>query len=360
MRPVEELNIGRGFVLKNRSLLAAMTNKQSNEDGTVSRAEMDWLVRRAKGGFAITTTAAANVTEQGRGWSGEIGVWGDHQIPGLQEMATKLNRFDTISIVQLFHGGMRAPRELNGVQPISASVNTERGMAGEHTKAMTTPEIEGMIQSFTAAALRCQTAGFDGVELHGAHSYLISQFLGTKTNRRTDKWGGNLHARSRFLREIIKSIRAATKDKFLIVVRISPIIESAGINLEDSLQLAQLLCQTDIDMLHISCWDVFDNIDDGNPESLTRRFRNVMPANFPLISTGSVWDAKDAQWLMDEGADIVGVGRVAIAHPDWPKGLHDIDYQPTRPPFTEKHLRNVGLSPVFVDYMKRWKNFVAK
>ena len=360
MKPTDTMDIGRGYVLKNRTVLAAMTNKQSHEDGTLSDDEINWLARRADGGFAVTTTAAANVTEHGRGWEGEMGVWGDHHIPGLTKLATRMNSTGTISLVQLFHGGMRAPRALNGVRPISASENTESGMDGEYTREMSSKEVSQMIQSFTDAAIRCEQAGFSGVELHGAHSYLICQFLGTKTNRRADQWGGDINGRSQFLLELIKSIRAATGENFLIAVRISPIIEKAGIYLEDSLALAQILCGAEIDMLHISCWDVFEPVNDGIEDSLTRRFRNVIPENFPLISTGAVWTTEDAQWLIDQGADLVGVARVGIAHPDWPRNLDDPNYQPQRPPFTENHLRSVDLSDVFIDYMKRWKNFVVQ
>ena len=240
MKVTESINLGRGFTAKNRTLLAAMTNKQSNSDGTLSDEEIKWLVRRGQGGFGITTTAAANVTKEGQGWEGEMGVWSDNQIPGLTKLATKLNQTDTISLVQLFHGGMRAPQKITGVKPISASENTEAGMDGVYTKAMTELEIKSMIQSFTDAAIRCKKAGFHGVELHGAHSYLICQFLGEKTNRRTDKWGGDIAGRSRFLTEIIRSVRSAVGEDFLIAVRISPIIEKAGIYLHDSLELAKL------------------------------------------------------------------------------------------------------------------------
>ena len=358
MKVTESINLGRGFTAKNRTLLAAMTNKQSNSDGTLSAEEIKWLVRRGQGGFGITTTAAANVTKEGQGWEGEMGVWSDNQIPGLTKLATMLNQTGTISLVQLFHGGMRAPQKITGVRPISASENTESGMNGVYTKAMTELEINAMIQSFTDAALRCQKAGFHGVELHGAHSYLICQFLGQETNRRTDKWGGNIAGRSRFLSEIIRSVRSAVGEDFLIAVRISPIIEKAGIYLEDSLELAKIICELEIDMLHISCWDVFQPVGDGNENSLTKRFSQVIPKGMPLISTGAVWDGKDAQWLSDEGADIVGVARVGIAHPDWPTLLKDSKYQPKMPPFTVEHLANVDLSPVFIEYMKRWKNFV--
>ena len=347
-----------GLTAKNRTLLAAMTNKQSFEDGVLSDEEIAWLTRRAKGGFGITTTAAAHVTQTGKGWSGEMGVWGDHQMDGLSNMASQLHETGTLSLVQLFHGGMRAPVSLNGVQPISASVYTEPHMDGVYTRAMTSLEIEQMIQSFVYAALRCQKAGFDGVEIHGAHSYLISQFLGTKTNRRDDKWGGDVVGRSRFLTEIIGAVRAAVGYQFLISVRMSPVIESIGITLEDSLELARLLSKTEMDMLHVSCWDVFQQLDDGNDASLTKRFRQVVSDDIPIISTGAVWGAQDAKWLMEEGADIVGVARVAIGYPDWPKGLQDEEYNPERPPFSVEHLQNATLSPKFIEYMKRWKNFV--
>ena len=358
MKVTDSIDLGRGFTAKNRTLLAAMTNKQSHSDGTLSDEEIKWLVRRGQGDFGITTTAAANVTKAGQGWEGEMGVWSDKHIPRLTQLGEMLNETGTISLVQLFHGGMRAPQRITGVRPISASENTEPGMDGVYTKAMTELEIDSMIQSFTDAALRCQKAGFHGVELHGAHSYLICQFLGQETNRRTDKWGGDIHGRSKFLREIIKSIRNATSENFLVAVRISPIIEKAGIYLNDSLELAKELCKMEIDMLHISCWDVYEQVGHANSQSLTKRFRSVIPDDFPLISTGAVWDTKDAIWLMNEGAEIVGVARVGIAHPDWPQNLSDENYQPQRPPFSVEHLENVDLSPVFIEYMKRWKNFV--
>ena len=111
----------------------------------------------------------------------------------------------------------------------------------------------------------------------------------------------SIAGRSRFLTEIIRSVRGAVGEDFLIAVRISPIIEKAGIYLDDSLELAKIICQLEIDMLHISCWDVFQSVGDGNDISLTKRFRQVIPKSLPLISTGAVWDAKDAHWLIDEG-----------------------------------------------------------
>jgi len=346
-----------GHEVRNRGLLAAMTNKQSFEDGRLSEEETTWLVRRAIDGFGIITTAAAHVAESGKGWHGEMGVWSDDHLEGLTTLATKLRQHGSLSLVQLFHGGMKAPFDINGVLPRCPSDMTdEEGKLV--ARALDENEIQELIQQFTAAALRCQQAGFDGIELHGAHGYLISQFLGTFTNRRRDAWGGDVASRMKFLTTIIDSIRSATDENFLIAVRFSPVIGSIGITIEDSIEVVQGLATKDIDMLHISCWDVFEQQPDG--DNLTAMFRPYIPSHIAYVSTGAVWTSKDARWLMNQGADFVGVARVAIAHPSWASHLADDSYQPKRPPFREGELREADLSPVFIDYMRNWNGFVSK
>jgi 2,4-dienoyl-CoA reductase-like NADH-dependent reductase (Old Yellow Enzyme family) len=252
---------------------------------------------------------------------------------------------------------MRAPKSINGVQPVSASVNTESGMEGS-TRELSSGEVLAMVEDFATAAKRCEQAGFDGVELHGAHSYLICQFLGIETNRREDEWGGTYDKRKRFLWAIIDAIRAITSPDFLIFVRISPVIEKMGIHLDESLQLAKDLAKAKVDGLHISCWDVFQTVGDDDDRLMTQRFADALPNEFPLISTGAVWSAKDAHFVMEQGAHLVGVARVAIGHADWAEQIADSSYNPQQQPFTAEHLAAQGLSPVFIDYMRRWKNFV--
>ena len=212
-----------------------------------------------------------------------------------------------------------------------------------------------------AAAVRAKEAGFDGVEVHGAHGYLICQFLGEQTNRRSDRWGGDLTGRSRLLFEIVRSIRARTRPDFIVWVRISPQLHAMGVSLADSLALAPRIAAAGVDALHISCWDAFAGAPDepGDPRTLTRRFRAVLPEGYPLVSTGGVWTEADAAFVLDEGADLVGVARVGIGHPDWPSHLGEGDYEPARPPFEPAHLRGAGLSEAFVDYMRRWSGFVT-
>ncbi len=349
-----------GLEVRNRSVVAAMTNKQSNPDGTLSDDEINWLLRRAEGGFGIVTTAATHVVSEGQGWDGEMGVWGDHQLPGLTRLATGINEHGAVSLAQIFHGGMRCPQRLTGVQPVSASINPTSDSDNGETRALEDSEIEELIEAFAIAAARCEKAGFDGVEIHGAHGYLVCQFLGIETNRREDRWGGSLENRARFLLQIIERIREVTDDDFLLGVRISPEYEKIGVLLEDSLDLVDMLVESGIDFLHISCWDCFTppaHHDDSR--MLTEIFAERLANRLPMITCGAVWSTAQAQEVMNQGADLVAVARSAIGHANWASHLGDSEYDPQRPPFTAEHLLDEGLSEKFVDYMRAWQGFVV-
>ena len=349
-----------GTKMRNRAVLAAMTNKQSHPDGALSDAEINWLLLRAEGGFGIVTTAASHVTPGGQGWVGELGVWGDHQIPGLTKLAAGIRERGAVSMAQIFHGGMRAPEELTGEQPISASENPCTEAHCGHSREVSSEEIEGLITAFGDAAARCAAAGFDGVELHGAHGYLICQFLGDDTNRRDDEWGGDIRSRARFLLRIIAEVRARVPDDFLLGVRISPEYRKIGVRIEDSLSLSQMLVEAGIDFLHISCWDCFVPPSDfpEDPRMITEWFSEELSGSVPIISTGAIWDSSQAQEVMDMGADLVGVARAGVGHSDWASHAADPEYRPARPPFTPEYLAGQGLSKPFIEYMRNWKGFV--
>ncbi len=349
-----------GHEVRNRAVVAAMTNKQSNEDGSLSDEEINWLLRRAEGGFGIVTTCASHVVREGQGWDGEMGVWGDHQLPGLTRLADGIRERGALSLAQIFHGGMRCPQRLTGVQPVSASVNETSDSETGSTRELAGSEVEELVDAFASAAVRCETAGFDGVEIHGAHGYLICQFLGTGTNRRTDRWGGSLENRARFLLDIIARIREKTGEKFLVGVRISPEYNKIGVNLDDSLDLVDLIVEAGVDYLHISCWDCFaPPAHHDDPRLLTEIFAERLAGRLPLISCGAVWSTAQAEEVMRQGADLVAVARSAIGHADWASHLGDPKYDPQRPPFSPEHLLSQGLSPTFVDYMRAWKGFVS-
>ncbi|CAD7931094.1 unnamed protein product [Amoebophrya sp. A25] len=388
-----------GLVSRNRTVLAAMTNRQSFPDGTLSKEEIDFLVRRAEGGFGIVTTACAHVTRDGQGFPGELGVFEDKFIPNLRFLANELRRCGALSLAQIFHAGLQAPESLTGEQPKSPSGPLQ---VGEHlasskynfsSRELSNQEVWNLVEAFAAATQRVYDAGFDGVELHGAHGYLINQFLGPETNFRTDEFGGTREKRFRFLIEIIHAIRQRSQHwtrPFLIGVRISP-ERNCGVRLEDSLELARRLRDLEIDFLHVSCWDirVESTLEEVSPQmnsSISRKSRNngrtmTLTEHFtrgidnlpPVITTGRIWTRDDCLLAMQtQGADLVGSARASIGNPDWAQNIVEEDaaclasknaagaraesaYKPLLPPYSEEHLKRQSLSDIFVYYMRRWR-----
>ena len=228
------LAFNRGPEMKNRFMLAPLTNSQSHEDGVCSEDEYNWLTKRAEGGFGLTMTCAAHVQAEGKGFPGQLGIFSDEHITGLTRLASTIKKHGSVAIAQLYHGGMRCPADVIGTQPLSASDNEKWG-----ARAMTTVEVESMIEAFIEAAERAEKSGFDGVELHGAHGYLLAQFLSAEFNSRTDQFGGSLQNRQRPLMQIINGIRERCGAEFMLGVRLSP--ERFGMDLSEILSLVENL-----------------------------------------------------------------------------------------------------------------------
>eukprot|EP01048_Picozoa_sp_COSAG05_P019346 COSAG05_NODE_3006_length_2420_cov_1.551486_3_plen_354_part_00 len=214
----------RGPPMKNRFMLAPLTNEQSGADGVLSDDEYNWLVKRAEGGFGLTMTCASHVQRIGQGFSGQLGCWSDDHLEGLTRLAAGINKHDSVSVVQLHHAGIRSPPNLIGEAPVGPSDDEDTG-----SRALSTAEVEQLVEDFIVGAQRCEAAGFDGVELHGAHEYILCQFLSADRNRRTDQYGGSAENRERIVREIVTGIRARCRPDFNVGIRLSP--ERFGIKL---------------------------------------------------------------------------------------------------------------------------------
>lgn len=348
-----------GAVAKNRVALAPMTNSQSNPDGSLHDDELNWLLRRAQGGFGILETCAAHVALDGKSWEGELGVFDDALLPGLERLASALRHAETLGLVQIFHGGARAERALIGGPPVSASAIP--GDPNEPREA-TSAEVEAFIEKFKDAAVRSHRAGFAGVELHGAHGYLFGQFLSKTQNQRADRWGGApFENRARLLREATRAVRSAVPASFLVGVRLSPEDwgNAKGLDLDETLQLAGWLADDGVDFLHLSLWDSANNSTkrpDAHPLTL---FRAKVPEDLTLFVAGKIYTRAEADALLDKGADVVALGRSAILDPDWPRHAADPTWEPKRPPVTIAELEAQSLSPAFARLMRRWKGFVA-
>ena len=352
----EPLNFKHGATLKNRFALAPLTNLQSHPDGRLSDDEYKWLTMRAEGGFALTMTCAAHVQAVGQGFPGQLGIFSDDHLPGLRRLAEGINRHHSLSVVQIHHAGMRSPRDLIGEAPVAPSADAETG-----ARALSTAEVEQLIEDFITAAQRAEQAGFGGVEIHGAHGYVICQFLSAETNRREDRFGGSPDNRARPLLEIIKGIRARCGKDFNLGVRLSP--ERFGIELGDATRLAQqLMHDGEIDYLDMSLWDVFKEPAEEayQGRGLMSYFTQLERGDVRLGVAGKVRTPEDARRCLDTGVDFVLLGRAAILHHDFPnRTAANPGFVPVSNPVPAAHLRAEGLGEAFVNYMGTWKGFVA-
>jgi 2,4-dienoyl-CoA reductase-like NADH-dependent reductase (Old Yellow Enzyme family) len=347
------LTLAHGPAWKNRFMLAPLTNTQSHPDGVLSEVEYNWLTLRAKGGFGLTMTCAAHVQAVGQGFPGQLGAFDDKHLEGLARLAAGIKAHGSVSSLQIHHAGNRSPKELVGT-PVCPSDDTKTG-----ARALTLAEVEALREAYIAAAVRAEKAGFDGVEIHGAHGYILAQFLSAEINHREDRYGGSLENRARIIMEIIDGIRASTKADFQLGLRLSP--ERFGLKLAEIRDVAaEILRDQKIDFLDMSLWDVAKepNEDEHKGRTLMSVFTDLPRGQVRLGAAGKVMTGKDAAGVLDAGCDYVVVGRGAILRHDFPKRVQaDANYISPPTPVTIQHLLDEGLSPAFVQNMRQWPNF---
>lgn len=351
------LSLARGRSMKNRFMLAPLTNSQSHADGRLSDDEFGWLTKRAEGDFGLVMTCAAHVQGVGQGFPGQLGVFSDAHLPGLERLAAEIKAKGALAAVQLHHAGIRSPAELIGATPVGPSEDAETG-----ARALAEGEVEALIEDFIIAAVRAEKAGFDSVELHGAHGYILCAFLSAETNRRNDRFGGSLENRARVVREIISGVRARTGPAFQLGLRLSP--ERFGLKLDEQRALAgELLAAGDLDWLDMSLWSTFkppmEEVYASRP--LIDWFAELPRGTTRLGVAGKLLTAADCRRALESGADFVLLGRAAILHHDFPRRVAgDPDFVTRALPVTAAYLAAEGLGPTFVDYMRNWKGFVAE
>jgi len=350
------LTFASGARMKNRFALAPLTNLQSHEDGRLSDDEYRWLTMRAAGGFGLTMTCAAHVQAIGQGFPGQLGCYADGHLEGLSRLAAGIRSRDSLAVVQLHHAGMRSPAELIGTQPIAPSADEETS-----ARALTTAEVEQLVEDFVAAAERAGKAGFDGVELHGAHGYILCQFLSPTLNRRTDRYGGSPENRSRIVLDIIRGIRDRCRPDFLLGIRLSP--ERFDLRLAEMRDLAALLMrEARVDFVDLSLWDVSREPEEEafRGRTLLSVFTDLERGKVRLGAAGKLRTPADVRACLDAGTDFVLLGRAAILQHDFPQRMRaDAGFEPAHTPVSADYLRSEGLGDAFIEYMSRWKGFVG-
>ena len=350
----EPMSFTRGSDMKNRFMLAPLTNTQSHADGRLSDDEINWIEMRAKGGFGLTMSAAAHIQAVGQGFPGQLGAFSDDHIEGLGRMAAGIKRHNSMSILQLHHAGNRTPGDLIGGTPVCPSDDEESG-----ARALSHDEVGQLVEDFILAAKRAEAAGFDGVEVHGAHGYILSQFLSAEINKREDEYGGSLENRSRIVFEIVNGIRARCRPDFNVSIRLSP--ERFGLRLGEIRDVAQkLMHEGTIDFLDMSLWDVFKEPveEEFKGRSLMSYFAELDRGNVKLGVAGKITSRQAAEECLNLGCDFVIIGRGAILHHDFPLRAEDPSFKSIDLPVSGDYLRNEGLSENFLVYMNNWKGFV--
>lgn len=356
---LEPYTLKNGVTLKNRVVIPPMTEGSALADGSVSDQELKYFRQRA-GGVGMFISPVANVNNLGKGFPGELAVTDDAFIPRLKEMASAMKYNGTKAILQIFSAGrMSNSAVLGGQPPVSASAVPAPREGYETPRALSEEEIEQTIKDFGQAVRRAIQAGFDGVEIHGANTYLIQQFFSPHSNRRTDKWGGSLENRMRFplavVDEAYRIIEEYADRPFILGYRISPEeIEEPGIRLDDTLKLIDKLADKPLDYLHVSMGYVFRTslVDKSDEEPIIYKIKKQVNGRLPLISVGSVETPQEAENVMDEGIELVAIGREYIREPRWIEKVMDNDEGAIRYTLSPSDLEDLNISPAYWDLLQ--------
>ncbi|MFC4103270.1 NADH-dependent flavin oxidoreductase [Paenibacillus xanthanilyticus] len=320
----ESFRFKSGVELNNRLVMAPMTNFSSDEHGNVTDAEVSYYERRSDG-VGLVITACTYVTENGKGFQGEFAGHKDEFIPSLSRLAKAIQAKGAKAILQIFHGGRQVPPALvpNGDVVSASAVGSDQN-PGVTPRELTDAEIESIIRDFGETTRRAIAAGYDGVEIHGANGYLIQQFFSPHSNRREDRWGGNLENRLAFplavVREVKRVVAEHAKQPFAIGYRFSPEEqETPGITMEETFRLLDALSAEELDYLHVSLMEYDSKPRRGADESKSRLawILDRVAGRVPVMGVGSIKTPDDAIKAIETGAPLVALGRELIIEPDW-------------------------------------------
>ena len=310
--------LNNGVTIKNRLVVAPMTHFGSQADGLISDQERTFLNNRA-GDMGMFITAATLVQKDGKAFHGQPEATGEHCLDSLKETAQILQQQGTKAILQIHHGGSKAIDDLlDGLDKISASASE-----AEHTREATTEEVEALIASYAQAADLALRAGFDGVEIHGANTYLIQQFYSAQSNRRNDQWGGSLENRMRFPLAVVDAVVAVRekhqRDDFIIGYRFSPEEPGDdGLTMTETGALIDALVQKPLQYLHVSLWEFDKKIRRGGDTAQTRMqfIHERINGKLPLIGVGNLFTADQILAAYETGwAEFIALGKTVMINP---------------------------------------------
>lgn len=309
--------------LKNRLVMPPMATNFASKDGTVTDRQIAYYEERAKGGVGLVIVEVSCVDSPvGKGMARQICIDDDKFIPGLRGLAKAIKRHGAAAAIQLHHAGRQTSSKITGHQPVAPSPIP--GSDGVQPKPLTLKAIEELIARFTEAAERAKKAGFDGVELHGAHGYLISQFLSPLSNHRQDAYGGSVQNRARFLLDIIKAARSKVGKDYPLWCRLSAMeISADGITPEETQIVAKLAEKAGVDAIHVSAHQVGP----ARRPPMAQPPCNFVPwaqaikevVSVPIIAVSRIPPELAEDVIRDGKADFVSIGRQLLVDPYLPQ-----------------------------------------
>lgn len=312
--------------LKNRVIMPPMGTVLAGPDGEITDHMIAYYSERAAGGVGLIITEIVCVeNELGKAIVDEVRADEDRFIPGFSRLAGAVQKYGTKIFAQLHHAGNQSNTSLTGgKQLVSASAVTNTAI-GEEPRALSTSEVKDLVQKFISAAARMQAAGLDGVELHGAHGYLICQFLSPHTNIRNDEYGGSFENRVRFVSEIIQGIKSRCGEDFPVSVRFSADeFTDYGIKLDEGVKIALALENAGADVLHVSSGTYESMEVIVEPITYPEGWRTNLAAtvkdavNIPVIAVGAIKRPKTAEEILQQGkADFISIGRGLLCDSQW-------------------------------------------
>lgn len=319
----EPLTIRR-MTLKNRIMMTPMGTNYGDQNGEMTFVHIDYYEQRAKGGTGLLMVENASVfSPQGSNGTTQLRIDHDNFIPRLYYFTERMHKHGACVGIQINHAGASAVSARTGEQPVSASdIPSKAG--GEIPRPLEKEEIYNIVKKYGEAAKRAQTAGFDCVEIHAGHSYLLSQFLSPTTNKRTDEFGGSPENRARFTKLVVEEVRKQVGPFFPIFVRISAdeFVEG-GNTLEDTIEYLQYF-QEEVDVFDVSAGlnsSIQFQIDANYlPDGWRSYMAKAVKEKYgkPCVTMGNIRDPKVAEEILERGdADIIGMGRGLIADPNW-------------------------------------------
>ncbi len=314
-----------GMTLKNRAVMPAMGTGYGNADGTVGDRLIAYLARRAGGGTGLIITEVCAIDPRGKGFPNEIGAWSDDFIPELSRLTAAIHKEGGKIALQLHHAGRETFAAASGGTPEAPSP-IPSVVLGQPCEEMSPERIAVVIDAFARAAGRARKAGFDAVEIHGAHGYLPNQFISPFSNQRTDAYGGSEENRSRFVLEIIAAVRKEIGSDFPVIIRISADeMIRGGYDLAFMQRLAPRLVAAGVDALHCSV-GVYStpgnlsiaSMDTAAGFNLFRARAIKEAAHLPVIGVGRINDPELAEKALAAGdADLISFGRQHLTDPDF-------------------------------------------